>query len=82
MPINTDTSVSLGLLATVVGFVLGGIKWLIGIKSDVDRHTEQLDSIEKKIEGQSDVVKEVSAVSERLVSVETKIDLLLYDKIK
>lgn len=85
-PIGQNTTVSLGLLATAGGFIIGGMKWLIGIKKDVDNHTEQLKAIEQKIKEGSELHTEIRETlndqADRMARMETKIDLLIQDKIK
>ena len=96
-PLNTDTTVTLGLLATVGGFIIGAFKWFISInkkidsnhaelKSDVDLHTQQLNDLEKKVDDSVKVhetIKEdTKQMSERMARIETKIDLILDKKLK
>jgi len=97
MSISTGTSVTLGFLATVGGVIIGGLKWLLGIKhkqdefineikKDVDRHTLQLDDIDKRTEQNSTLHKEIndklSKQGDQIARMETKLDLIIDNKIK
>ena len=84
--IGQNTSITLGLLATVGGFIIGGAKWVIGIRHDLDKNMEQIKEIKKQMDDDSELhasIREtLSEQVDRMARVETKIDLLIQKKIK
>jgi len=86
MNLDGTTTVTFGFLATVGGIFIGAIKWLIGIKADVDRHTVQLDDIDKRIAQNSDlhlaINDKLASQGDQIARMETKLDLIIDKKIK
>jgi len=54
-PLTPDTTVTLGLLATVSGFIIGAFKWVASINKKIDRnHTQlriEIDTNHAKLQG-------------------------------
>lgn len=70
----------------VLRSVSSSINKLTELKVDVDRHTEQLNHLEKTMTGlitsNGELRKEIREQSEKMARVEAKLDLLLGGKIK
>ena len=83
MPVQVDetTLVPVGVVAGAGLVVWRSVVWILGIKNLVDSHTTQINTLEENVERGNDsraaLHEKTNGIVERVVRMETKIDLLV-----
>jgi hypothetical protein len=71
---------------TVSGSVIGMTKFIFGLKKDVDLHTTQLKDLSEKVDASNkthvNLMSDISEIKEQNARIETKIELLIDNKIR